>query len=145
MKNRIRWVRGAALVLAVVALGACAETAQRASSARVVVEVDSENPVELLISTDFVMLFDENTGASLPFLNNRDSLFLTADYEEVYALDAQDPKFYAQLKNPSETPEAVHMRVFLDGQQAYDVTVTMANGGFLEYIYQFSSQPVIGR
>ena len=144
MKNRIRWVRGTVLVAAAVVLGACAETAQKAGSARVVVEVDPESPVELVISTNFQMLLDPETGATTPFLNNHDSLFLTADDDELYSLDTDDPKFYAQIKNPSSTVETVHMMVFLDGDQAYDATVQMRNGGFLEYIYQFSPQPAVG-
>jgi len=143
-RTRTVLIRGVAALATALAFAACADTAKRASSARVVVEVDSGEPLELVVSTDFVMLLDQGSGSSTPFLNNRDSVSLSADYQEDYALDQADPRFYAQLKNESATPEAVHMQVFLDGVEAYDVSITMANGGYLEYIYQFNTLGVTG-
>lgn len=133
--SRIRRA-GIALVLALAA-AACGEDAQRASQARVVVDADPAEPVSLVVSTNFEMVLDENGQSTAPFFRNTDSLSLTSGYDETYQLDDENPKFYAQLKNESSTPESVRMRVFLDGEKAYDVSVTMANGGYLEYIYQF--------
>jgi hypothetical protein len=132
-------MRAAAVMAAIVVMGACGDTAERATTARVVVDVSPASPVSFVASTSFQMVIDETTFETNPVFNNTDSLSLTDAYDETYALDAEFPQFYAQLKNDSSTPEAVRMRVFLDGVEAYDVSVTMANGGNLEYVYQFQS------
>ena len=145
MKNRIQRMRaGLVMVAAVLVMAACGEEAKRATSARVVVDVDSTDPVHLVVSTNFDMLLNDDGFSTSPFFRNTDSLSLTSQYDETYALSTDSPKFYAQVKNESANPEQVRMRVFLDGVEAYDVTATMANGGNLEYIYQYQS-PNSGR
>lgn len=144
MKSQRVWVRAAVVVAAVAALGACTDNARKVSRARVVVEASSAEPLTLIVSTDFAMILNVGDGTSTPFLNNTDSLPVSDGYDESYFLDRADPRIFVQLKNETENDEAVRLMVYLDSEAAYDVSATMANGAYLQYIYNFNTLGVSG-
>lgn len=112
--------------------------------ARVVAEVTTEVPLELIVSTSFEVILDELTGNLNPGLRNADTVRLTADYDETYALNPEDSKLFVHLGNDQDGQSPVRLRVFLDGEQEYDASATLGNGGFLEYLFRFN-QPTLTR
>lgn len=114
------------------------------TSARVVAEVDTDVPLELIISTDFEVILDELTGNVNPGFRSADTLRITADYDETFTLDPEDSRLFVHLGNDQDAASPVRLRVFLDGDQDYDASATLGNGGFLEYLFRFN-QPNFGR
>jgi hypothetical protein len=139
-------MRTAAVVAAVVALGACSDPTRRASFARVVVEAEAAEgePLRLVVSTNFDMILNIGDGSSTPYLNDTDSVSVTAGYEETYALDRTDPRFFVKLHNVETNDEAVRLAVFLDEEAVYDVSATIASGAYLQYTYHFNTLGVSG-
>ena len=114
------------------------------TQARVVAEVTTDVPLELIVSTSFEVILDELTGNLNPGFRNADTVRLTADYDETYALNPEDSKFFVHLGNDQDGVSPVRLRVFLDGEQEYDASANLGNGGFLEYLFRFN-QPTISR
>lgn len=129
-----------------VALGACDSlTSDEAPiRARVVAEVDTDVPLEFVISSDFDVVLDPLTGNVDPAFNEVDSLTITEDYETTVTFDPTDPKLFVHLGNVMDGVSPVRLRVFLDGQVEYDAQANLGNGGFLEYLYRYN-QPEFGR
>lgn len=113
-------------------------------TARVVADITAASPVELVVSTDFVILLDELTGNQDPEFISADTVYLTAGFDETYSLDPNDARLFVRLSNSTEGLVApVRLRVLLDGTTEYDASANLGNGGFLEYLYRFN-QPTIG-
>lgn len=126
------------LLVALVGVAGCANNTVQADNARVVVDADPEEPLVLLVSTDFIMVFNES-GNRVPAFSDVDTLSITGNFDETYSLDDDEPGIYVQLANPSETPEEVRLRVYLDDGLEYDVSVSMSVPGFLSYTYSSDS------
>jgi hypothetical protein len=112
--------------------GACTGISDGAppSQARIVVEASPENPLRLIVSTDFVMVTDEVDGGTYAAFRSADTVAISEDYEATYSLSVDEHRLS-------------RLRIFLDGEEVYDIQANLANGGFLQYIYRYS-EPTIG-
>jgi hypothetical protein len=88
-------------------------------------------PLILLVSTSFDIL---STGDFL--YNNLDSITITGDYTELYALNPE-ARFTAKLLNDQGTEESVRLGILIDDVPKYDRTAVLGQGGFLQYVYRF--------
>ena len=136
-------MRGATALILALVLAGC-ESITRDEPPAVAREVDTEVPLELILSTDFVLVRDEATGNVDPGFRAVDTLMITADYDETLALDLSDPRLFVHLGNVEDPVAVVRLRVFLDGQSEYDASANLGNGGFLEYLFRYN-QPSSGR
>lgn len=129
-----------------VALGACEGLTKDDApiEARIVAEVDTEVPLELVISSDFDVVLDPLTGNVDPAFDRVDSLAITEDYDAVVTFDPEDPKLFVHLGNVMDAVSPVRLRIFLDGEVEYDASANLGNGGFLEYLYRYN-QAEFGR
>lgn len=132
-----RWL--ATLLVTLPVLGACGglTDGDPASRARVVASVESEEPLPLIISTDFTVVLEPNSGEIFPEFVEADTFDVTT-FDQTYTLNPDDARLFVRLANDLESNKAVHLQVFLDGRNEYDVDITMANGAFLEYLYRFN-------
>jgi len=133
-------------LLALISLaGACTGISDGAppSQARIVVEASPENPLRLIVSTDFVMVTDEVDGGTYAAFRSADTVAISGDYEATYSLSVDEPRLTALLGNYYDPVELGRLRIFLDGEEVYDIQANLANGGFLQYIYRYS-EPTIG-
>ncbi len=130
----------ATLLLTLPVLGACGglTDGEPATRARVVADVDPAEPLTLIISTDFTVVLEPNTGELHPDFDAADTFDITSPFDQTYSLNPNDSRLFVRLANDGAANEPVHLQVLLDGRSEYDVEVTMANGAFLEYLYRFN-------
>ena len=146
MKQRVPKFASVLLVAALPLLSACQGLTESdpPTQARVVVDATPEIPLQLIVSTDFVIILDELTGNQDPQFSSADTIALGAAFDQTYSMASGDARLFVRLANDNDTVEPVHIRVFLDGVNEYDVTANLGMGGFLEYLYRFN-QPTIAR
>ncbi|MFQ5538398.1 MAG: hypothetical protein ACE5GJ_13215 [Gemmatimonadota bacterium] len=131
---------GVLSLLVLPTLGACSGITRDsdASTARVLAEASPTRPLELIVSTDFIVVLDELTGEKNPDYITSDTVMLTGDVDRTYDLKDGDARLFVRLANYEDTVEPVRLRIFLDGQKEYDVSANLGQGGFLEYLYRFN-------
>ena len=146
MKHRSSTSLVALVALALPLVSACTGLTESdpPTQARVVVEATPELPLQLIVSTDFLIILDELTGEQNPDFSSADTVALGAAFDQTYSMTSADSRLFVRLANDNDTVEPVHIRVFLDGVTEYDVTANLGMGGFLEYLYRFN-QPTIAR
>jgi hypothetical protein len=101
---------------------------------RIVVEASPQAPLELVVSTDFTTQTREDGSVEVRF-ESSDTVEITGPFDGRYRLSQADARIVAVLGNYGDFDELVRMRVFLDRKAVYDVSVTLTNGGFLQYTY----------
>ena len=109
-----------------------------ANTARVAVVNETNSPLVLVTSTEFVLRLDPLTGQQqVSFLEPPDTVHITnASFDESYNIQGQD-RFLARVANPSLQDSAiVQLRVFLDSRQVYAQRAIMRDA-FLQYTNVF--------
>ena len=91
------------------------EESARPDRARVVVTVDSPNPLTLITSTDFFESIDDVSGQILTSFNQSDTVLIASSFDETFQLGSQS-SFIARLIETENTTATIEMRVFLDGE-----------------------------
>jgi hypothetical protein len=113
------------------------------TSAHIRVEGTAPAQLQLVVSTEFYEAQDEVTFEIYQVIESADTSFIDVPYDEVLPLSSSG-SVVVQLANLEIAPAQVRLRVDLDsGQEPYDRTATMSDGGRLRYVFVFL-QRVIG-
>ena len=114
------------------------EESARPDNARVVVTVDSPNPLTLITSTDFFESIDDVSGQIVTHFNRADTVLIDSSFDETFQLGSQS-SFVARLIETENTAATIEMRVFLDGELEWERTGTMRDAT-LEYKFVFTGR-----
>ena len=136
--------RGTRLGLLLAAVGALVVSACSLSTgpgnqptvAHIVVQGTAPGPLQLLVSTDFYEVKDQN-GAISEVYNSVDSTDITLPYDNRVQLPIGSVS--VRLRNASATAASVHLQVGLDNGKGYDHTATIVNGQEMSYIYVYTA------
>lgn len=128
--------RGRSLILVafLTALSACIDDSPP-SIARVVVEASPAAPLTLVVSTNFLITYnndEEQTRNAVPL--QADTTMITGDFDQEYSI-AQLARLYVHLRNDEATPEPVRLRIYLDGDLDHDASAQLADGQHVQYIF----------
>lgn len=128
------------LLTALLVTAACSsglEPEERPSSARIRAEGTAPGQLELIVSTQFYAVEDAVTLEVSHIVESADTFLIDLPYENTVDVSSTG-SVYVNLANPDSVPANVRLRVNLDsGQQAYDQTATMSEGGALRYVFLF--------
>lgn len=128
------------MLLALLITAACTSSTQpqdRPSSARIRAEGTAPGPLELIVSTQFYEVQDAVTLEISQVIEVADTFQIDLPYESTVDLSATG-SVLVNLANPDSVPANVRLRVNLDtGQDPYDRTATMSEGGALRYVFLF--------
>lgn len=130
-------IRMLALALVPVLATSCIDD-EEPGTARVVVEADPSSPLELVVSSLFDIVVNEETEKRTAVLLTADTVQLTGDYDETVDITAFR-RIYVQVRNEDDAPETVRVRVYLDGELFFNSTEELADGRDIEYFYSSHS------
>ena len=114
-------------------LGACIDD-ELPTSARVLVESDPAAPLELVVSSNFLLRRNETTDQREAVPLEADTIAVSGDFDRVFDI-ARHARIYVVLRNDAATPESVRLRVLVDGSEAYDESDVIADGAFLDFLF----------
>lgn len=134
-------VRVMAAACAVSVLTACSSSTDpdvKPTRADITVTGSSTVPLQLVVSTDFVELFDQVNQERQVSLTTADTITIeTLPYDSRVQLTDLG-KIYVDLSNPSDIEATVRLRVEVDsGQDPYDRQAIMSEGGALRFVFSF--------
>ena len=96
-------------------------------------------PLELVVSIDFYEVQDAVTLEVSQVIQSADTTLITPPYDQTVDLGVGG-SVLVKLANHDVTPANVRLRVDLDtGQDPYDRSATMSEGGALRYVFLFLS------
>ena len=98
--------------------------------ATVTVESTTPNNLSLVVSTRFRTVDDYKV------FGNADTVQITGDYTQVYALN-EEARISATLINNGDLPEVVRLAVSVDGTIQFDRSGTLGPGESLPFEYQW--------
>ena len=99
-------------------------------SAAVTVEAIAPDNLSLIVSTRFRTIDDTRV------LGNADTIQITGDYTQAYALN-DEARISATLINNGELPEVVRLAVSVDGTVQFDRSGTLGPGESLPFEYKW--------
>lgn len=134
--TRLGLVLAAVTVLAASACSLSTGPGNQPTTAHIVVQGTAPGPLQLILSTDFYEVTDQNGGLSEVY-NSQDTTDITLPYDNQVQLPIGSVS--VKVRNPSATSASVHMQVFLDTGQKYDHTASIANGQEMSYIYVYTA------
>jgi hypothetical protein len=139
--SRLRGTHFGLVLAAVAALAAAACSlstgpGNQPTVAHIVVDGTSAAPLQLLVSTDFYEVVDQN-GAINEVYNSQDTTDISLPYDNRVQLPIGSVS--VKVVNPSATSASVHLQVGLDNGKGYDHTATLANGQEMSYIYVYTA------
>ncbi len=110
----------------------------RPTEARIRIEGSTPVPLRLVVSTDFFEEADQLNGGAFQVLRSADTIQVTdLPYDQRVPLTTLG-SVVVDLANPSVEPAQVRLRVDLDGgQDPYDQSALMSEGGALRYVFAF--------
>lgn len=134
-------------VLGVVFLGmaaaACSTSTDpdlKPTRADVTISGSTTVPLRLIVSTDFYETFNQLTGERGQVFNSADTITVeTLPY--VSSIQLTDlGSVVVDVSNSSDTEATVRLQVAMDsGQQPYDQTAIMSQGGALRFVFSYYS------
>lgn len=126
--------RAVAIALAsLAALSACIDD-DLPEVARVIVEANPTDSVVLVVSTNFVVSFNEETETREAIPLTADTTLITGDFDQEYSIRSFR-RIYAHLRNDGETPELVRMQILIDGSENYNTSRQISGGEFLQFMF----------
>jgi len=121
-------------------MGACSSGTQpdlKPTSARIRADGTAPGQLKLVVSTDFYEAQDDVTFEVYQVFESADTSYIDLPYDEVVPLSSLG-SVVVQLGNDDIAPAQVRLRVDLDsGQDPYDRSATMSEGGRLRYVFVF--------
>ena len=128
-------MRGVAIILAVgLPLFAACINDETPTVARVVVEANPAAPLELIVSTNFLASFDEETGVRDLVILTADTTRLTGDFEQEVSI-ARFTRIYVRVANDEVTPEQVRLVVFIGSERLHNRSAEISSGEFIEFLF----------
>lgn len=107
------------------------------TSARVRAEGTAPGQLQLVVSTDFFEDVNDITFEVFQVIESADTFFIDLPHDETLPLTDLGSVIVA-LTNHDTVPAQVRLRVDLDsGQDPYDQSATMSEGGTLRYVFSF--------
>ena len=103
--------------------------------AQVIVDATPQEPLLLIVSTDF-MLGTDSAGQPHSVIANADSTFISGPYDHTYTLSGSAGQILVHLQNDGANTESVRMRILFDGKPEYDKSRQLVTGDYLEYVYR---------
>lgn len=130
--------RTAIVLIASTLLGGCGLLLDNPSpdEARLVIQGSADNPVRVIISTEFVAQVNE-LGQTGVVIFVADTLITTLPYERVYTID-EDQRFFAEAARVDVDVESVHMQVFIDGRKQFDEGGMLLETQPYRFVYTFN-------
>ena len=125
----VETVRNYAVTLMLIISVGCT-VADLPKSAAVTVEAIAPDNLSLIVSTRFRTI--DNTRV----LGNADTIQITGDYTQAYALN-DEARISATLINNGELPEVVRLAVSVDGTVQFDRSGTLGPGESLPFEYKW--------
>lgn len=128
------------MLIAVMVAAACGliePQSDPAEQVMVTVRGTSPVPLELITSSDFVLIFNGETGITRSDLIDSDTVSVTLPFDQVYDVSSLE-RFLVRLTNADSAVASVQLQVFLDGLLEYDQQADVAEGGSLEYSFQIN-------
>jgi hypothetical protein len=138
VKTNVRILTRLAAFALVALAAACTSDATPPTSATVIVEADTPEPIFLIVASRFEVL-----GNGELALTNGDTIEITGNYNDKFQLNSE-ARFTAKLINEGELPADVRLSVLIDGSVQFDDRATILNGGFLQYVYRFRDGGAFG-
>ncbi len=126
----VETVRNYAVTLMLIISVSCT-VADLPKSATVTVEVTAPANLALVVSTRFRTVGNETV------FNNADTIQVTGDYTQAYALN-EEARISATLINNGELPEVVRLAVSVDGKVKFDAPWILGAGESLPFIYRWT-------
>ncbi len=125
----VKTVRNYAVTLMLIISVGCT-VADLPKSAAVTVEAIAPDNLSLIVSTRFRTIDDTRV------LGNADTIQITGDYTQAYALN-DEARISATLINNGELPEVVRLAVSVDGTVQFDRSGTLGPGESLPFEYKW--------
>jgi|TARA_B100000929_G_C15340997_1_gene364137 hypothetical protein len=125
----VETVRNYAVTLMLIISVGCT-VADLPKSAAVTVEAIAPDNLSLIVSTRFRTIDDTRV------LGNADTIQITGDYTQAYALN-DEARISATLINNGELPEVVRLAVSVDGTVQFDRSGTLGPGESLPFEYKW--------
>ena len=125
----VETVRNYAVTLMLIISVGCT-VADLPKSAAVTVEAIAPDNLSLIVSTRFWTIDDTRV------LGNADTIQITGDYTQAYALN-DEARISATLINNGELPEVVRLAVSVDGTVQFDRSGTLGPGESLPFEYKW--------
>jgi len=129
MVKGVETVRNYAVTLMLIISVGCT-VADLPKSAAVTVEAIAPDNLSLIVSTRFRTIDDTRV------LGNADTIQITGDYTQAYALN-DEARISATLINNGELPEVVRLAVSVDGTVQFDRSGTLGPGESLPFEYKW--------
>ena len=126
----VETVRNYAVTLMLIISVGCT-VADLPKSAAVTVEAIAPDNLSLIVSTRFRTIDDTRV------LGNADTIQITGDYTQAYALN-DEARISATLINNGELPEVVRLAVSVDGKVMFDQPWILGAGESLPFIYRWT-------
>ncbi len=128
-----------ALAALVVAVSSCsAGTGPEApTEARIAVDGDDLFDLQLVVSRDFVQIFDPETQAVSEIMLQADTIAINGLYDQVLPLTTSGG-IIVELINPDPEFKAVRLRVWIDGRSEFNRSATLSAGALLRFIFVFN-------
>ena len=132
---KTKTMEAAAIILAVglSLLSACVND-ESPTVARVVVDADSPALLQLIVSTNFLTSFDEDSGARELVLLIADTTQLTGDFEKEFDI-ARFERIYVRIANEDVTPEQVRLMVFINGERRHNSLAEISGEDLIEFLF----------
>ncbi|MCG6987988.1 MAG: hypothetical protein LJF06_07395 [Gemmatimonadetes bacterium] len=105
--------------------------------AHIVVQGTAPGSLQLILSTDFYEVKDQN-GVISEVYNSQDTTDITLPYDNRVQLTSLG-SISVKVRNTSATAASVHLQVGLDNGQGFDHTASIANGQEMSYIYVYTA------
>lgn len=107
------------------------------TEARIAVDGDDLFDLQLVISRNFVQIFDPETQAITEVILQADTIAINGLYDQVLPLTALGG-IIVELINPDPEVKAVRLRVWIDGRPEFDQAATLSAGALLRFIFLFN-------
>jgi hypothetical protein len=111
------------------------------NQARLVIHGESDKPVRVIISTQFVAQVDE-IGRTRVVIFDADTVVTSLPYERVYAIE-EDQRFFAEAARLDADLQNVQMQVFVDSRIQFDEGGALLADHPYRFVYSFNL-PVTG-
>jgi hypothetical protein len=104
-------------------------------TARVTLEGGGDREIEIVTSNDFSITSEDDGETREVYLYSADTTSVTPSFNQKYSLGSE-VRFYIAASTDEPLDQAVTMKVFIDGEQRYNVTSTLGDQE-LEFLYSF--------
>jgi hypothetical protein len=106
----------------------------QAKNARVIISGSSAVPLQLVTSTDFEAIRDNNTGEIAVTLTVADTTSIAVPLDQTFPFNGSD-RFFINLSNPDpDVIASIRLRLLVDGREVFDESANMQDAA-LEYTF----------